>query len=50
MPKVVLAGLLASGAAFLLVLVTTGGDIGWKIALAVLGLVLWVVGGLSKQG
>ena len=49
MPKVIVAGLAAVGMALLLVLVTTGGDLGWKFALALLGLVLWVVGGLSKR-
>jgi hypothetical protein len=50
MPKILIAGLVAGSAALLMVLVTTGGDLGWKVALAILGLVLWVVGGLSKQG
>jgi hypothetical protein len=50
MPKVLAAGLMASAVALMLVLVTTGGDLGWKLALALLGLVLWVAGGLSKQG
>ena len=44
------AGGLAAGAiAVLLIAITSGGEYGWKIALAVLGLVLWVVGGLSKE-
>ena len=48
--RLLVAGLVATGAAVLMVLVTTGGDLGWKVALALLGLVLWVVGGLLKQG
>jgi hypothetical protein len=45
-----LAGsLLAATIAALLVLVTAGGEHGWKYALAVVGLGLWVLGGLWKD-
>ena len=47
--NLVVGGAVAVGVAGLLVLVTAGGDYGWKIALAAVGLVLWVIGGLSRQ-
>jgi hypothetical protein len=44
------AGAAAAGIiAALLLIVTAGGEHGWKIALAALGLVLWVAGGLMKD-
>jgi hypothetical protein len=44
------AGALMAGAlAALLLVVTVGGNNGWKFALAALGLLLWVAGGLSKN-
>ena len=44
------AGAIVAGAlALLLALVTFGGQNGWKFALAAVGLVLWVLGGLSKE-
>ena len=48
--RTLVAGSLVAGAiaAFLLA-VTAGGDNGWKFALAAVGLVLWVVGGLSRD-
>jgi hypothetical protein len=49
MKNVLVGVLIASGAALLLLLVTVGGENGWKFALAAVGLVLWVIGGLSKQ-
>jgi hypothetical protein len=46
--RTLVAGSLVAGAIAALVLaVTIGGDNGWKFALAAVGLVLWVVGGLS---
>ena len=41
--------LVAGAAAGLLVLVVAGGDYGWRVALAALGLILWVLGGLRKR-
>jgi hypothetical protein len=35
--------------AALLIAVTAGGENGWKFALAAVGLVLWIVGGLSSD-
>ena len=44
------AGVLVAGAiAGLLLAVVFGGENGWKFALAAVGLVLWVLGGLSKN-
>ena len=44
------AGAIAAGAiAVLLATVTFGGENGWKFALAAVGLVLWVLGGLSRN-
>jgi hypothetical protein len=44
------AGTLLAGAiAALLVAVMAGGANGWKFALAALGLVLWIMGGLSHD-
>ena len=44
------AGAIAAGAiAVLLATVTFGGQNGWKFALAAVGLVLWVLGGLAKD-
>ena len=44
------AGVLVAGAiAVLLLAVVFGGENGWKFALAAVGLVLWVLGGLSKN-
>jgi hypothetical protein len=46
--RTVVAGTLVAGAIAALVLaVTAGGDNGWKFALAAVGLLLWVAGGLS---
>jgi hypothetical protein len=39
----------AGGIAAMLVAVTAGGENGWKFALAGVGLVLWILGGLSKN-
>jgi len=41
--------LVAVAIAALLLSVTAGGGDGWKFALAAVGLVLWVVGGISKD-
>jgi hypothetical protein len=49
MQKLLAGSLFAATIAALLVLVTEGGEHGWKYALAVLGLVLWVAGGLWKD-
>jgi hypothetical protein len=44
------AGTLVAGAiAAMLVAVSTGGENGWKFALAAVGLVLWIAGGLTKD-
>jgi hypothetical protein len=37
----------AAAIAALVLAVTAGGENGWKFALAAVGLVLWVIGGLS---
>ena len=42
-------GLVAGVLAALLVVVTVGGENGWKFALAAVGLALWILGGLSKN-
>ena len=45
-----MAGAIVAGAiAVLLAAVAFGGPNGWKFALAAVGLVLWVLGGLSKD-
>lgn len=49
MRNLVAGGIAAGAIAALLVAVTSGGENGWKFALAAVGLVLWVVGGLSKE-
>lgn len=44
------AGMLVAAAlAALLLAVTAGGGNGWKFALAAIGLVLWIIGGLSGE-
>jgi hypothetical protein len=43
-------GIVAGAIAAFLVAVTAGGEHGWKFALAGVGLVLWIIGGLSKDG
>lgn len=40
---------MAVAIAAMLVTITTGGQNGWKFALAALGMVLWVLGGISKN-
>ena len=48
--RTLIAGRLLAGAmAALLLAVTAGGENGWKFALAAVGLVLWIVGGLSND-
>ena len=48
--RTLVAGSIVAGAvAAMLVAVTTGGENGWKFALAALGLVLWILGGISKN-
>lgn len=48
--RTLLAGGLVAGAiAAMLVAITAGGENGWKFALAAVGLVLWILGGLSKN-
>jgi len=42
-------GVVAVAIAAMLVTVTTGGENGWKFALAAVGMVLWILGGLSKN-
>jgi hypothetical protein len=49
MRNVVIGACVAGGAALLFAVVVHGGEHGWKLALAALGLVLWVAGGLSKE-
>ena len=49
MRTLVAGGIVAGAIAAMLVAVTTGGENGWKFALAALGLVLWILGGLSKN-
>jgi hypothetical protein len=45
-----IAGSIVAGAiAAMLLAVTMGGENGWKFALAGVGLVLWILGGLSKK-
>ena len=47
--NVLVGGFAAAALAAMLLAITVGGDNGWKFALAAVGLVLWVVGGLSRQ-
>jgi len=48
--RTLVAGSIVAGAlAAMLVAVTTGGENGWKFALAAVGLVLWILGGISKN-
>jgi hypothetical protein len=49
MRTLLMGSAVAAGVAGLLLLVTMGGEHGWKVALAALGLVLWVAGGLAKD-
>jgi uncharacterized membrane protein len=49
MRNLVTGAVAAGTVAALLLTVTFGGENGWKFALAAVGLVLWVVGGLSKD-
>jgi hypothetical protein len=42
-------GVVATAIAALLLALTAGGPNGWKFALAAVGLVLWVLGGVSKN-
>jgi peptidoglycan/LPS O-acetylase OafA/YrhL len=49
MRNLVAGGVVASAIATLLVAVTAGGENGWKFALAAVGLVLWILGGVSKN-
>jgi hypothetical protein len=49
MRTLVAGGVVAGVIAAMLVAVTTGGPNGWKFALAAVGLVLWMLGGLSKN-
>jgi peptidoglycan/LPS O-acetylase OafA/YrhL len=49
MRTLVAGGVVAAAIAALLVAVTAGGENGWKFALAAVGLVLWILGGISKN-
>jgi peptidoglycan/LPS O-acetylase OafA/YrhL len=49
MRTLVAGGIVAGAIAAMLVAVTTGGENGWKFALAAVGLVLWILGGISKN-
>jgi hypothetical protein len=49
MRTLVAGGIVAGAIAAMLAAITTGGDNGWKFALAAVGLVLWILGGLSKN-
>lgn len=49
MRTLVAGALLAVAIAALLLALTAGAGNGWKFALAAVGLVLWVVGGLSND-
>jgi len=42
-------GIVAGAIAATLVAITAGGENGWKFVLAAIGLVLWILGGLSKN-
>jgi len=48
--RTLVAGTIVAGSiAAMLVAVTAGGENGWKFALAAVGLVLWILGGISKN-
>jgi hypothetical protein len=47
--NLVAGGVVAGAIAAMLLAVTAGGENGWKFALAGVGLVLWILGGLSKN-
>jgi hypothetical protein len=49
MRNLVGGSIVAGAIAAMLVAVTAGGQNGWKFALAGVGLVLWILGGLSKN-
>ena len=49
MRNLVAGGVVAVALAALLVAITAGGDNGWKFALAAVGLLLWILGGISKN-
>ena len=49
MRTLVAGGIVAGAIAAMLAAVTTGGANGWKFALAAVGLVLWILGGISKN-
>jgi len=49
MRTLVAGGVVAVAIAAMLVTITTGGENGWKFALAAVGMVLWILGGLSKN-
>jgi peptidoglycan/LPS O-acetylase OafA/YrhL len=49
MRTLVAGGVVAVAIAAMLVTITAGGENGWKFALAALGMVLWILGGLSKN-
>ena len=49
MRTLVAGGIVAGAIAAMLVAVTTGGENGWKFVLAAIGLVLWILGGVSKN-
>ena len=49
MRNLVAGGVVAGAIAATLVAVTAGGENGWKFALAAVGLVLWILGGVSKN-
>ena len=49
MRNLVAGGVAACVMAALVATVAFGGENGWKFALAAVGLVLWVLGGLSKK-
>ena len=42
-------GIVAGALAAMLVAIMAGGENGWKFVLAAVGLVLWILGGLSKN-
>ena len=49
MRNLVGGGIVAGAIAVMLIALTAAGENGWKLALAAVGLVLWVLGGLSKN-
>ena len=49
MRTLVAGGVVAGAIAAMLIAVTDGGENGWKVALAAVGLVLWILGGVSKN-